>query len=214
MQKISFRNALAQCGIGAIVLVLAFIGSFLIREARSFVNPASAPGASGVLGPDVGVIGNPANGISGANTLFKGQAAIKSAVDGISCGGTGFVGVTTATSNGNMGGWIGANAKCAAQFGSGAHICTERELHIAGVSTPPAADAWIHNDVSPDFDIDGLGTYAGNAKFTGNGAMSSPNCNGWTNGAASGFGKLWLASNGNVDLVQLCTNLRSIACCK
>lgn len=87
MQKISFRAVLAQCGVGLLVIFLAFIGSFLIREARSFIDPGSGPGASGVLGPDVGVIGNPTDGIPGSPTLFQGQAAIKSAVDAVGGGG-------------------------------------------------------------------------------------------------------------------------------
>lgn len=120
MQKISFRNVLAQCIVGTMVIFLAFIGSFLIREARSFVNPASGTGASGVLGQDVGVIGNPTDGIAGASTLFQGQAAIKTAVDAIGGGGDGGlrtkrVFVTSTTYDGNLGGLAGADAKCQAR---------------------------------------------------------------------------------------------------
>src|SRR3989338_9592567 len=76
MQKISFRSILAQCGVGMAVIFFASVGSILIREARSFKDPGGGPGPSGILAQDVGVIGNPADGIVGADTLFKGQKSI------------------------------------------------------------------------------------------------------------------------------------------
>src|SRR3989338_8633916 len=87
MQKISFRNVLAQCGVGMAVIFFASIGSILIREARSFKDPGGDPGPSGVLADDVGVIGDPSQGIASAPTLFQGQKAIKTAVDAIGGGG-------------------------------------------------------------------------------------------------------------------------------
>ncbi len=87
MKKIIFTNISTAVGLTVVVLVSAFFGGLFLREARSFVDPGSGPGGSGSFASDLGVIGKPSQGISGTSTLFQGQAAIKTAVDGIGGGG-------------------------------------------------------------------------------------------------------------------------------
>ena len=54
-----------------------------------------------------------------------------------------FRGFTALTFDGNLGGPVGANAKCHAQY-AGAHLCTMREYQWAGSSSAiPSGGAWI-----------------------------------------------------------------------
>src|SRR3989338_2532463 len=147
MQKISFRNVLAQCGVGMVVIVFASVGSILIREARSFKDPGGGPGASGALAQDVGVIGNPADGIAGAPSLFQGQKAIKDAI-GVG-GGKVYQSVwTTIGYNGaQVGGLSGADEKCQAEFGSDFHFARSFEEWASSApgNSYRSNYIWVHN---------------------------------------------------------------------
>ncbi len=193
MKKISFRNVLTQCGVGIVVIFFASIGSILIREAWSFKDPGGGPGASGALAPDVGVIGNPADGITGAPTLFQGQAAIKTAVDGIGGGGKVFQSVfTTNLYTGNLGGLAEADAKCQAEFGPDFHFARSYPEWIGSAPDVSYLSAyiWIHNDTL--------------------------NCNSWTNGTNTPLNNALeiFYGNGRWDLqtVAFCGGLHYLAC--
>ncbi|MCB0405308.1 MAG: hypothetical protein KDD51_11025 [Bdellovibrionales bacterium] len=58
-----------------------------------------------------------------------------------------YAGVTSASYTGNLGGWSGANAKCEADFGSGAVICSAVQLENANragqAGSFPSGDFWI-----------------------------------------------------------------------
>lgn len=59
-----------------------------------------------------------------------------------------FRGFTTATYNGNLGGYMGANQKCSAEF-PGSYFCQGAEYDLANTAAqPPAIGAWI--DVQVD----------------------------------------------------------------
>ena len=74
-------------------------------------------------------------GPAGPALLLDGGVLPVSTSDGFS-----FAGFTTATFTGNLGGPIGANAKCAAEF-AGSHLCTEREFEWPGPRRCPARTA-------------------------------------------------------------------------
>lgn len=80
----------------------------------------------------------------GPALLLDGGAIPLSASDGYV-----FAGYTVATFTGDLGGPIGSNAKCAAEF-PGSHLCSDREFKWAGVGViPGAAGFWIGRTVFP-----------------------------------------------------------------
>jgi len=79
-------------------------------------------------------------GPAGPALLLDGGVLPVSTSDGFS-----FAGFTTATFAGNLGGPIGANAKCAAEFAS-SHLCTDREFEWTGASSLPGANGFWADD--------------------------------------------------------------------
>ncbi len=86
-----------------------------------------------------------------------------------------FRGFTAQLYDGNLGGPVGANAKCASEF-PGAHLCTTREYQWAGSGAAPGASgAWIDyayfsSQGSPNqFPRDRDGSYSCNAWRSNNG---------------------------------------------
>jgi hypothetical protein len=83
-----------------------------------------------------------------------------------------FVGFTTATTTGNIGGIVGANQFCEAEFGADARICTTDEYVRTPSSVYPSASSWIHPTT-----IFGL-------QFS----LAGNSCNNWTSNAGGGSG--------------------------
>jgi len=107
-----------------------------------------------------------------------------------------FVGFTTATYNANLGGNMGANAKCQAQF-PGAQFCSITDYRAAEVDStttvPPGTGAWV----------DASRTVAGYRD-------SASYCSSWTSNTVNSSGYMvTLTGTGN----DQCSTLHSIACC-
>ncbi len=99
--------------------------------APGIAGPTGSPGVTGPMGPP---------GPAGPALLLDGGTIPVSASDGFS-----FAGFTATLYDGNLGGPIGANAKCAAEY-TGSHLCTEREFSWTGASTIPGASGFWADD--------------------------------------------------------------------
>ncbi|MFT3713451.1 MAG: hypothetical protein QM817_37825 [Archangium sp.] len=110
-----------------------------------------------------------------------------------------FRGYTATTYTGDLGGQVGANAKCSAEF-AGSSFCTIGEYDLANTGTPPGGvGAWI------DYDRKVSGARDTNSCLTGNGT--------WTTGNSGSYG-------GNITAVgsfyssTVCSNVKPLACCQ
>jgi hypothetical protein len=161
------------------------------------------PGVQGMAGPMglQGPSGPP--GPSGPALYLDGGALPVASSDGYA-----FAGYTAAVYDGNLGGPIGANAKCAAEF-VGSHLCTDREFMWAGVSSAPA---------SPD-----AGFWMDDSRFS---SQSAPNffprdrdysgCQEWVSNVGAGnFWHFWQQTGiSMVDGYNVCNVPRQLACCR
>lgn len=138
MKKLIHTHISTAAGLALVAVVSFVMGGLFLKEARSFMDPVSVPGGAGSLAPDGGVIGNPAQGIAGADTLFKGQKAIKDAVGGS------FAGYTSTATNGNLGGLKGANQKCETAY-PGSHWASLDEIMKLGAQYPWTYDVWVRD---------------------------------------------------------------------
>lgn len=105
------------------------------------------------------------------------------------------VGYTTATYNGDLGGFPGANQKCQSEF-SGTHMCSASEVVRSGVTIAPLVDAWVFADLA-ELDSQSIfysGCWGYSTSTSGNGVIFS---------TAGSFATASCATAG-----------RSIACCK
>jgi hypothetical protein len=111
-------------------------------------------------------------------------------------------GFTTATFNGNLGGYVGANTKCRAEF-PGSFICTLSDYSLSepGI-TPTAAGAWV------DYDRYALGTR--NNSACGGGGTGGAYTDGTTASASYYVNAVGNLSSGS----GVCNALRQIACCQ
>lgn len=110
-----------------------------------------------------------------------------------------FRGFTAASFTGDLGGFVGANAKCRAEF-PGSYFCASADYALAETTAVPgAAGAWI------DYDRDAAGQRA-----------TSPCNNGagqWTYGAGTSDTSTYLQTNGTINS-SYCNVARPIACCQ
>lgn len=154
-----------------------------------------APGAAGPAGPQ-GVAGPMgATGPTGpaGQVLFIDGGIVMPATDSVV-----FVGFTSVSYTGDLGGFVGANAKCRAQY-AGASLCTESEFARGEPDFgAPVGGAWI------DFDRDAA-----------TGARSTTPCNNgngpWThsgNSDSAGF----LSPTG-YSTSTTCTASKPLTCC-
>jgi hypothetical protein len=107
-----------------------------------------------------------------------------------------FRGFTSAVFNGNLGGYPGANAKCAAEF-SGAYLCTQTDHDLANPTTAaPGSGAWIdsYRDSSNLRRI----------------SSCSPGGRAWT--LSAGDTGLMVRSDGSFTMAA-CSDVRPLACC-
>lgn len=120
-----------------------------------------------------------------------------------------YMGRTTATNNGDLGGITGANTKCQVDYPN-SHICTQAEVIASGV-TSIAGDGWILcNNISY---AGGSGWYTCETttkSFSDTSAM--PACSGYT--VSSGIQGLLMNTNGDVSYGTNCGTAKTIHCCK
>ncbi|MCL5017218.1 MAG: hypothetical protein M1155_00930 [Patescibacteria group bacterium] len=122
------------------------------------------------------------------------QVATKGYVDGLA--GVKYVGLTTTTYTGNLGGIIGANDKCNS-FSAGSHMCAFDEILKSGQHTSLSATGWMQN---PD-------------GYTCAVSGSLANCNGWTTNSGADFGNVYLATSAYLS-IDGCDMQHGIHCCK
>lgn len=112
-------------------------------------------------------------------------------------GGAVFKQLSSTTSNGNVGGYVGANKKCP----SGMHVCTVEEILNTinkGLTFPNIKEyAWISGGAPGHFS-------------TGN------DCSGWTDGSSEYLGRVWDfgQSKQNVGVMTPCKSSIKFACCQ
>lgn len=111
-----------------------------------------------------------------------------------------FAGQTTATYDGNLGGLVGANAKCQAEF-SGSHFCSATEYVRTGTSTAPTSDSWIMADSTEVFK--GVNHTNSSGRY---------GCSGWLSNTSSFLGGT-ISSSGGYS-IESCNNVRTLLCCK
>ena len=108
-----------------------------------------------------------------------------------------FVGYTTASYTGNLGGFVGANAKCATEF-PGSWLCTIVDYQKANPITATAG-AWI------DFN-----RYANGERNIGACAAASQS---WGDATASPAGVV-VQPSGSYGTAGLCNVARPLTCCR
>ncbi|TNE45121.1 MAG: hypothetical protein EP343_28030 [Deltaproteobacteria bacterium] len=113
-----------------------------------------------------------------------------------------FAGFTTATLNGNNGGWTGLKAKCTAQF-SGSHVCSQRELA-----------RMLQNGTLPSMTGKAAWVIGSNFSYPNESKIAS-NCSGWDSDDPSDLGTtIVFKSNGNAHFFSAeCNTTRPVACC-
>lgn len=122
-------------------------------------------------------------------------------------------GPTSATFTGNLGGRVGANVKCQAEFGAAAHFCHASEyLRSASSQQLPASGAWIDWSASP---VDGSAISGGVIRASRS-ATSNFSCSSWTSNTLSPShltvtrtGEI-ISGSAGVD----CSQARPIVCCE
>ena len=107
-----------------------------------------------------------------------------------------FAGYTSATYNGNLGGAVGANAKCQSQF-AGAFLCTAADYDLANpTAAPGSAGAWIDEPREDD------------------GMRNQTSCSGsagWISSSSSNSGYALDANGAATGYV--CNTAHPLACC-
>lgn len=148
--------------------------------------PAGGPGPAGPMGPA---------GPPGAVLYVDGGVLL---VNGGALSGRHLVaGITTFTTNGNIGGRTQANARCAAEFPT-SHLCNDFEFREArGSATLPAPAAWLE--------------YGGTAGE----AYNDSYCTKWTSASATSSGLVALPTGYTTSTAPglTCASVLPLACC-
>lgn len=138
------------------------------------------------------------------------HVATKAYVDAATGGGS-YAGKTPTSYTGDLGGILGANAKCQAAF-AGSHMCSANE--IAKVGSAPIAAGWSRCEdiasISVGMTCDGFTTGASVGSF------GTADCGGWTYSTAGGSPN-WYdggAFNGSSFTFSACSTSQPIHCCK
>jgi hypothetical protein len=177
--------------------------------------------ATEVLAPAENLIYGNISGTSTGNLLLlqvdslnvlrvtkDGDATFKGDVKSDACLGGTFVGLSTATSNGNAGSYYAANTVCNAQY-AGSHVCRAEEV-LESISCGATGDP-IKNVAN-----NGLSGWVigGPPGFN----ASANDCIGWTSALNSATikGRIWTfnAATGGTGWLSFCDSARPFACCK
>ncbi len=151
--------------------------------------PAGPQGATGAAGPQ-GPSGN-------ATSPFE--------------DGFGFAGFTTATTQGNAGGYRAMHALCQAEFSS-SHFCHASEFIMSNpTATAPGGGAWIDSSVTMN-----RGALISAAAGAGRNANGGDNCYGWTSNTSSQsyYSGYHVEPAGFVKSSTGCADARPLACCR
>lgn len=163
--------------------------------ATGAIGPTGSPGAAGSAGAQgpSGPQGPP--GAPGQVLYLDGGTLSTTWVQ--------FIGFTTATFTGNLGGHPGANLKCEAEFAS-SFFCTASDYYRAEPSVnPPASGAWI------DYERDAMGNRNSSACYQSSVAPSGP----WTNSTNTDYAA-YVNSTGYVVNGDNCNLVKPLACCE
>lgn len=125
-------------------------------------------------------------------------------VTGVGANRSYFFNNTVATHDGNLGGYSGGDALCAAEF-AGTHLCGLQEL-LDTVHDKALPAAWT-----------GYAWYStGGSKYLS--GKPTDDCHGWTSNSATDYlGSFWVFGAGYTDAYGStvnCGELKSLACCK
>jgi hypothetical protein len=113
-----------------------------------------------------------------------------------------FVGFTAATFNGNLGGHVGANQKCDAEY-AGAFLCTSSDYYRSEPTVvPPSSGAWV------DYDRDAQGNRSSGACFK-SGTTFGP----WTESTNVDYAA-FINASGYVTNGHNCDQVKPLACCE
>ncbi len=117
-----------------------------------------------------------------------------------------FAGFTVRLYNANLGGFMGANAKCDADF-PGSHFCAGADYDLSNTPiAPPSSGAWID-----------WARETGGRRYAGGGCMAQGDWFGWTSASPT------TNTSGSLGLIvrpagpqpsTLCSELKPIACCR
>jgi hypothetical protein len=169
----------------------------------SWTSSSTAPGTL-----TVGVNGEIVNNASGVDCSQSRPVAC--------CAGlrpTRVRGVTSMLYTGNLGGRVGANAKCLTEFGGSAHFCHAAEyLRAASSLQLPMSGAWIDWSASP---VDGAAIIGGLIRASRS-ATPNGSCSSWTS-ASTAPGTLTASRTGEVINNAAgvdCSQQRPILCCE
>lgn len=173
------------------------------------MGPAGSVGPAGPAGPQ-GVAGvNGAPGPQGpAGVLVLPDGGVPGGLFGSELGV--FVGFTSATSTGNLGGRVGAHAMCQAQFGPNAWFCHATEYLNSAAQGAPVGGAWVDWSAAEN----GNAVTAGGLS-AGRSGTNTNSCSSWTNGT-TGVSQLTIGVNGEIVSGASgtnCSQLRPAACC-
>lgn len=137
-----------------------------------------------------------------------GDAVFSKSLKANGCFGSTFVGLTAATTNGNAGSYIAANALCNT-YSAGSHVCRAEEV-LGSISCAAAGDP-IKNA-----SLDGLSGWIIGGPPGYN--ASTNDCIGWTSNTNSPTikGRIWTfnAATGGTGWLSFCNATRPVACCK
>lgn len=164
---------------------------------RFVVGSVISYACSGAPGP----MGPPGPGGGGS-----GDGGVVSSPEGAGTEGYAFLGFTTASFSGDLGGLQGAHAKCAAQYAQ-AHLCTWREYELLGSAAPlPAAGAWVDDARYPSSSTPAVSPRDRENSYA---------CNNWRSSTDSSAG--FIDSQGIYTatyVANACATARPLACCR
>jgi hypothetical protein len=124
-------------------------------------------------------------------------------------GGPTYLGLTPTTYTGNLGGYIGANAKCVAAFGTGARMMTLGDSKKIGRTTNYPGEGWMDCEESMSIDDSYRGSQCGPAYSH---VQNTIDCHAYTIGNSSNFGTM-IHGYGRIEAIY-CSHRIGIHCVK
>ncbi len=174
--------------------------------------PAGVAGAQGPTGP-MGMTGSQGSQGPQGSTGPAGATGAQGPSGGSTSpyeDGFGFAGFTTATTQGNAGGYRAMHALCKAEF-PGSHFCHASEFIMSNAtSSPPGGGAWIDSSVT----MTG-GNVISAVAGAGRNANGGDNCYGWTSNTSSQsyYYGYHVEPAGYVKSGNGCADYRPLSCC-
>ena len=154
-----------------------------------------------------------------ANDQAANKAYVDTAVAAAGGGGVTYLGATTTTYTGNLGGVVGANNKCVSQFGTGARMMRLHEVELINPTLTLAA-GWANSHCTSQFTISGdIGVFCdGRFYFIGSTnpafAISLTTCQLWASASSAAKGTVLQLSGGESRYLDTCNVAKPIHCVK